>query len=208
MLTIACVCVGDAYGDEYVIRLRDGVKRWLEAPHRFVCFSDRHIDGVECSRVPGQFTGWWSKMWLFSGEGINVQSRVLFFDLDTIICGPLDEIADYDGSFAALQDFYRPRGLGSGVLMWQAGEDNDILDDWLSFGAPRFAGGDQAWIELARPDADRLQTLFPGKFVSFKADCAAGLPKGASVLCFHGQPKPHNCGGWAQEIWSGELVAA
>jgi hypothetical protein len=48
------------------------------------------------------------------------------------------------------------------------------------------------------PQYDKFQKIFPRKFVSFKTHCTLHrnyenviLPYGAAVICFHGQPKPH-----------------
>ena len=206
MLIIACVCVGERYGDEYVTRLRDGVARNLKDEHRFVALTDRQIEGVECVPVPPMLEGWWAKLWLFAPGVFPDGSRVLYFDLDTVITGNLSAHAAYAGDFAILRDFYRPLGMGSAVMSWVAGACDDIWDQWLCFGAPRFAGGDQKWIEIARPNADRWQDMMPGKTVSYKADCGDGPPPSASVVCFHGLPRPHQVNGWAHDLWLGRQL--
>jgi hypothetical protein len=39
-------------------------------------------------------------------------------------------------------------------------------------------------------------------FCSYKKDCNPYPPKGAKVVCFHGQPKPSTCdAGWVKNIW-------
>jgi len=58
MFTVICVLrSGGQYDAEWVRKLRDGVKRNLARPHRFVCLSD--VD-VPCERIPLQhdWPGW------------------------------------------------------------------------------------------------------------------------------------------------------
>jgi hypothetical protein len=204
MLTVVCVRVGTKYGREYELRLRANVARCLTIPHRFVSFTDDPLPGVESAPVPPMLEGWWAKLWLFSEEALRGHDRILYLDLDTVFVGNIDEIALFNGEFAILRDFYRPDGLGSAVMLWSAGEQTDIWDTWLNFGAPKFRGGDQAWIEIAKYDATRLQDIFPGRLVSYKADCDAdGPPKGSSIVCFHGKPDPHEVEGWAAREWRG-----
>src|SRR3546814_9292561 len=88
MLTIACVRTGPKYSADYVTRLRDGVARHLNRPHRFVVLTDRPAaetpDGVERidiaqhpaiqearsgatgTRQAISLPGWWGKMARFS----------------------------------------------------------------------------------------------------------------------------------------------
>src|SRR5581483_6913645 len=109
-----------------------------------------------------------------------------------VIVGSLDDIARYQGELAGLSDFYYPRRFGSGVMLWRAEAATDIYTKWVEAGQPqvhRF--GDGGWIWDVRPNADRLQDLFPGQFVSFKAHCLGGVPANARAVCFHGNPRPH-----------------
>ncbi len=213
MLNVACVKWGTAYGPEYVNALYAAVSRHLNVPFTFKCFTDDPKGlhgGVFTAPLPADLAGWWNKLWLFNEYAFHPGTPVLFFDLDTVILRPIDPLARRI-EFACLQDFYRPRGLGSGVMMWEAGRMNHIWDDFVRDGQPDLPGGDQAYIEVAMhrrhgnklPDAIKLQSLFPGMFVSYKADCMDGPPDLAAVVCFHGQPKPHNCGAdWIEKNWS------
>lgn len=183
MLNVICVNVGNylGRGDEYVRKLQAGVAAHLDLPYSFHVLTDRDVHGL---------TGWWAKLAMF--EPGRFSERCFFLDLDTIVTGSLDEIAGYAGDFAALSDFYHPQHLASGVMAWRAGACDDIWTRWQDCGAPQFGpGGDGAWIDAVRPDADRLQDLFPRQIVSFKADCMRGTPLDARLVCFHGLPRPH-----------------
>ncbi len=223
MLTVACVKWGDMYGAGYVNNLHQMLRRSLAGQFRFNCFTD-NIAGLDASMrwhngrlleiapraLPGNLIGWWNKLWLFSPGLFPAGSRVLYLDLDTVLLDDITAIAQCTSEFAILRDFYRPRGLGSGVMMWEAGRMTDIWDGFMADGYPDLPGGDQSYIEIAahrkwghRLPADCiLQNLYPGAFVSYKVECADGPPLGARVVCFHGQPKPHNCGaGWIDRHW-------
>lgn len=52
---------------------------------------------------------------------------MLYIDLDTVIAGSLDDVADYSGPFAALSvagmaNERRCTGINSSVMSWDAGE--------------------------------------------------------------------------------------
>ncbi len=206
MLHIACIRAGEAFSPAYVTILHDMVRRNLAEGFegRFVCFTDRPHDlpsHIETEPLPAALPKWWSKLALFKPGLFPDGDRVLFLDLDTVITGRLDEIATYDGPFAILRDFYRPDGLQSAVMAWTAGEASEIWTSFDAAGRPMDdPGGDQAWIERTHlQSAVRLQDVFPDLFVSYKL--TKGIPTKASVVVFHGQPRPHEVAGWVPEVW-------
>ena len=134
--------------------------------------------------------GWWGKISLF--EPRRFQGRCLYFDLDTVIVGSLDDIAGYRGDFAGISDFYHPEHLQSAIMAWEADKYFWLYERWEAAGHPQFHPmGDQGWIEQMVPNGERLQTFFPNQIVSFKAHCLGGVPGDARVVCFHGVPRPH-----------------
>jgi uncharacterized Rossmann fold enzyme len=209
VLNVCCINVGNylGRGAEYVNKLYDGVVRNLQAgfPGQFVCFTDdaTGLDpGIKVREVPAGLSGWWAKLWLFSKDAFPEGDRVLYFDLDTVITGPLDNVAMCRSDFAMLRDVYNPTHRGSGVMAWEAGWYPFIWQRWLEAGKPEVEGGDQAWIEAQVPDADILQDLYPGRLRSYKVDCRHGIPKNTSVVFFHGLPRPHEVReGWVPEVW-------
>lgn len=200
-------------GAEYVNTLFDMVRRNLpdDMPGKFVCFTDDTTglaEGIETRELPGNLEGWWNKLYLFK-QGLFPQGdRILYFDLDTAITGPLDEIVTYDGEFAILRDFYRPQGLQSSVMAWTPCEDTAaIWDNYARSGYPDKAGGDQEWIELCFYGNGSFQYqiwqhLYPGEFASYKVHCQDGMPKNTKVVVFHGHPRPHEvANGWVPRVW-------
>lgn len=211
-LHVICLNAGNylGHGTEYVNKLYDQVTRNLPEgfPGSFTCFTDdlslttnpailrRHLphEGLQ---------GWWNKLALFKPGLFPAGDRVLYFDLDTIITGPLDALAQYHGDFAILRDFYRPGGLQSSVIAWEADTHANL---WEAFELAQYPqtdpGGDQSFMEKHLHNPNILQNLFPGLFVSYKVHARLGIPKGASVVCFHGLPRPHEVEtGWVPQIW-------
>lgn len=208
MLTVACVKWGVEYGRQYVNTLYDSVSRNLPAgfPGRFLCFTDDptglHED-IQTLPLPEGYVSWWNKLYLFSQSAFEPGERVLYFDLDTVVCGPLDAIAAYNGPFAILRDAYRPDGLQSSVMAWEAGKVC-FWKAWQRMGCPMDSRGDQGFIEdELRHHAPALwQDLFPGRFRSYKRECRAEIPRGTSVVVFHGHPRPHEVTeGWVPQVW-------
>lgn len=208
-LIIACVKVGrDVYAAEHVNKLYQMVTQNLDetTEGRFVCFTDDpeginpEIQTIPVPKEPS-LSGWWAKLYMFS-QSFGAENQVLYFDLDTVITGSLDEIASCRERFAVCSDFYRSiEGkpcLQSCVMSWNGdfGPD-EIWKPWDEAGRPHLLGGDQAWIEelvLTRqlPKPTQLDRLYPRQIVSYKRDCRpiCGLPVKAAVVNFHGRPKP------------------
>lgn len=214
MLNVCCVCVNakeylDGRAVEAVEILYSMVRRNLAGGHRgrFTVFTDdpslfAGMAGVQPKQIPEGLTGWWAKLYLFSPDAFKDGERVLYFDLDTAITGQIDEIANYKGPFAILRDAYRVGGLQSSVMAWEAGVASSLWMNWDNAGRPELAGGDQAWIERElRMKPDILQDLFPKQFRSYKVDCREFVPKGTSIVFFHGRPRPHECEGWVKDVW-------
>lgn len=211
MLRIVCVDTGNycGRGREYVQTLHDMVRRNLPEGmigqfEVFTDYCDDYGPGIFVRESPSFLFGWWGKLRLFNPGLFDVGDRIVYFDLDTVITGPLDDLVAYDGEFAILRDFYRPNGLQSSVMAWTPCPETDqFWSAWKSEGYPMIVGGDQAWIERRANNPDILQKLYPGMFASYKADgCAGGPPKGSSVIVFHGRPRPHEVtDNWVQHVW-------
>jgi len=230
VVTIAAVSVGNycGMGARYVNALFRGCARNLTIPFRFVCFTDddRGLEpAIGVRSVPPRLDGWYNKLALFRPDAFEVGERVLYIDLDTIVLGNIDDIARYDGPFAMLANAYVPGvPCQSGIMAWEAGRHANIWDEWSASGFPTVPGGDQEWIQHRVSGAVTLQSFFPGRLLSFKYECAklasprnrrdaelkalwaryvrVPYPSGASIVYFHGQPKPHNCRSrWVGDAW-------
>lgn len=205
-LTVACVLrSGGVYTPEWVSKLRNGVAANLSAPHRFVALSDVPVDCERIQLAHG-WPRWWPKIELFRLPG-----PVLFFDLDTLITGPLDDIAAVVAAhdMIALRNFYRLERIGGGMLAWRG--DVGRLYDTFAADPERWMrecanGGDQAFLDKAAGNLAFWQDIVPGQVVSYKAQkCAAALPRNARVMCLHGLPKFRDmpADSWARKAWEG-----
>ena len=200
-LTVTCVYKpGNGFTDEYVYRLREGIARHLQTPHRFVVLTNRRFEDFETIPLEPGVDGWWNKLALWRANQFT--GRVWYFDLDTMIVGDITDIVEVPQEFAMLRDFYHPERAASGLMAWNA----DL--DWshLTHGFTRQASaqymtkerwGDQGWVSerlLDRPLL--LQDQFPGRIASYKVERKkqGKMPDTASIICFHGKPRPADIG--------------
>lgn len=179
MTTVACVLrSGGRYTYEWVEALERRVVPHMPEGWTFTALVDAH-----------PWPGWWAKMGLL--EPGRFVGPVLYLDLDTDIVAPLDWFG-FSGDLALLSDFYRPRLGQSGVMAFNPGPETERLWRLWMRNADRYMAryrGDGEWLHFHAPQAPRLQTLYPGRIVSHKVDCASGVPDGASIVCYHGEPK-------------------
>lgn len=231
MITVACVLKsGGDYDVTYVRRLQAGIATHLSMPCRFVCLSD--VD-VPCERIPlvHGWPSWWAKMELF-----KLQGAVLYFDLDTIITGGIDQLATWimqsPNTLVMLRDFYR-HGQSSGILGWN-GDFSGIFDHFKERYAKRAMfkqspratymiidgqqfRGDQEWLrEYLKSIGSSLsvtmaQDIMSGIY-SYKVDIrdAEKLPQDAKIICFHGRPRPAELptNHELRSYWCNETVSA
>lgn len=203
MITFACVLKsGGEYTLDMVDRLRRGIDKHCTVAHRFVFLSDLP-GGIPLKH---NWKGWWSKIELFRSE--LFRGQVVFFDLDTIIVGSLDWLNDEPIKFAMLENFWSNERIGSGMMAW----NTDMIDlssiygrflydpkKFMAEGVTQENWGDQGFIRHNWPqEPKRFQREYPGKVVSYKFHVRpeSKVPAGASVVCFHGQPRP-----WQTSMW-------
>lgn len=211
MLTVLCVLrSGGDYTPEYVRRLRDGVMRNITVPHRFVCLSDVE---VPCERIPlkHDWPGWWSKLEVFRPDVIK--GKTLYLDLDTVIVGNLDAVADIGFDFSMLNVREKDTKVGNSGAMWIGKPFPHVYErfaekpqHWIDYHVQNAQSrymGDQAFISDCFEDIPKLHHALPGFFKSYKYDsCQTEIPPGCSVVCFGGKPRPHEAGGWVRKVWT------
>lgn len=222
MIHILCVKWGDLYHCEYVNKLYNSIKRNTTKDFKFICFTEDTngiSEEIECRDfVHKELTGWWNKMYLFSND-LNITDRILYFDLDTVITGNIDEFMEFDGNFAILQDLYRVENnkedtsFGSAIMSWKGGQQNSIWETFASNMAANSAvgGGDQRYL-MANMNIEHItfwqKYLQRTKLVSYKVklkdkELKEELLADVSVICFHGIPRPHEIRNepWMIEHW-------
>jgi SAM-dependent methyltransferase len=201
--TVTVVCVYKSGGDfnlDYVVRLRNMVARYSTIPYQFICLTDVKIDPNVCKSIQLDlgYNGWWNKLQLFK-NGIFNTNRIIYFDLDTVILNNIDEILTLETDFAGLGDWFPgPRrnikeNFGSGLMAWKNHRDFSFIFSGYDKTA-KYIHGDQRYIvdKLLENDVkyDTLQDLVSGIY-SYKRNCLKQLPNDVRVICFHGQPRPH-----------------
>jgi hypothetical protein len=182
----------------HVLALKRQIEKW--APFAsFECLTDLKIPYVDCQPLENNWPGWWAKMNLFSPK---MKGDFLFMDLDTVILGPLDDIARVN-KLTMLRDFYRDgkkykEGLGGG-LMYLTEESRE--EPWRYFSSHpasymrTYVRGEQHLLEnYYLKSAQRWQDVVPGQVVSHKVHCQNGVPPDARIVCFHGKPRPFEVG--------------
>ena len=218
MLTVACVCVGDKYSMDYVLKLKNMVFRHLKIPHEFICLTDKtdehevplgdYIDIIAWTK---DLPGWWSKMHIFNRVNMP-EGRIIYLDLDTVIIGDLAPLAEWSGEFGICANFTRAAGnpkypckYGSCVMSLAPGFGQTI---WETFNHSKngirkfFKYGDQEVIERIHPNADYLQEAMPPGFFLGYRDIKKTITKNTAVVVFGGNHKPDNCKvDWVKEAW-------
>ena len=201
-LTVACVYWGTAYGIEYVEKLFNMVTRHLSVPFDFVCITP-HMkvpEGVIRMSPPiaASAEGWWQKVGLFSPDLFGPSQRILYLDLDVVIINSLDEIIKSDDAFCMIENFGPNKGHAahnSSVMLWTPTEATAKIFTQFSPDVMKELHGDQCWIW--RVMKDDIRNFEMHQCVSFKYERHPQWrhqTDKTSVVVFHGQPKPHNCG--------------
>ena len=199
MISVWSVCVETKYSDEDVYILKNMVSRHLDEPHNFYCLSDRQIGDLNCLIPAEKWPGWWSKLLLFRYAG----GQNLYFDLDVVIVGDLKRLVSGCLSMPANWAQSGHGGCQSSVMSWSTDyDDYSMLADEFDvkqLKEPRNGNcgsygdlnlwGDQEYItaKLGEPGNE----VVPMDHVySYKYHCLNKVPEDASVVCFHGNPKP------------------
>lgn len=208
-VTVACVLKsGGIYTPEWVAKLHAGVKEHMSRDYDFVCLSDEIVHGVNNVPLRQGWKGWWSKIELF--ELNRFHGPVLYLDLDCLIVGPLDDLVCEEG-FTMCEDFLKPKDKNSSVMSW-CGDYSDLHETFKvrqhevrrTFDSERPKGriGDQAFTQLTLEAlGHRIKTFPDGAVLSYRQRCRARRPENASVVAFHGLPKPPQAHGWARNEW-------
>ena len=227
---ILCVRFGNKYPILYVEKLRNMIQRNITVPYKLVCLTDdpTPIQGVELivQQNAGYVKGWWHKVHMFD-PSLPLNGRILYMDLDVVICGNIDKLTQIGGNvFMGIRDFNRKfhrdwKYLNSSVMSWMHGSQSHIYNVFMS--NPQAAmrmHGDQDWTwKCAKDkikfwpepwiqsykweirDRSELQVLQGMRqFTSVKTDVS--VPKECCICVFHGDPNPEHClDPWVVDNW-------
>lgn len=150
LVNVVCVLTGawpqtaPALGEDYVLNLHDGICKHLHAEFKFTCFTDRaseKLPGIDTRSLPAGLHGWFNKLYLFSKDAFPEGSRVLYFDLDTVLLGDLELLATVDITKPVfLWDENHPltKRAASGIMAFRSGPElYPIWDEFESAGYAR-----------------------------------------------------------------------
>lgn len=180
---------GINFSKDYVTLLGRMVKR--HSGEDLITLTDQGDTPGETVPLRHGFHGWWAKFELFSPE-LEYLRPFVYFDLDTYILGDIRDIRP-DGDFWMLADFNRPKRGASGMMIIPKNTEKI----WEHVKSVPLEGGDQDY--LSRHPHRKLQDRYEG-IVSYKNDVLSHNRMGR-IVCFHGRPRPHECDGWARDVW-------
>ncbi len=195
---------GDTYNYKYVNALAENIRRHTKTKFTLSCLTDNDT-GIDPNLVDEtipfrhNYRGWWSKIELFRPE-VFTGDRVFYMDLDTVVVNNIDEMLQFKTTFAGIRDLYHHNFMQTGIMSWNPNYNHQVYENFV----PRaghimmnYPEGDAKWIRENVYNYDYLQDNFSGRIVSYKAHCLnkvtgqVSIPSEASIICFHGRPRPH-----------------
>lgn len=184
--------VSSVYTVDYVYKMKEQMD--VYAPNvPFICISNTALSGIQTIPMKHMWPGWWCKMEMFHPK---IEGDIFFVDLDTFI---LDNIEDFlkVRDLTMLTDFYKPEGLGSGLMYIPQSARADVWNSFVRSPVNNMhnfkIGGDQRFLmSVWKNKPQRWQEVLPNRVVSYKAQRIKdkGVPDNTGILCFHGVPKP------------------
>jgi hypothetical protein len=170
-------CYTDAWADKFF----SGFRRNLTVPTRCVLFTDRRRDlPANIEQVIEPDLG-------ANGYGdcvtpFQLGEPMIFAGLDTVVIGNCDKFARYcfEADRIALPKHpYEPWSI-NGVVFCPAGQRR-IFDEWRG-------ENDMKW--MRQFPHHQIDTLWPGRVLSYKAHVRNRSVGRAKIIYFHGDPKP------------------
>jgi hypothetical protein len=211
MQTIICAKWGTKYGVDYLNRLASMVRRNTTRETRLICFTDDAtgadpwvtIAPLPPINLPQRVSSSpWRKLSFWQYPLLDLEGDVLFFDLDVVITGSIDEFFDYmPGRFCVAQNWTQlhQRVGNTSIYRFPVGKMSYIYDAFNADPEATLSRYriEQQYISAVSSDA----VFFPRSWcLSFKHSLlpiwplrffvSAPLPPGTKVVAFHGKPDP------------------
>lgn len=170
---------------------------------------------IKWPNISGPRRSWWYKMQLFDNR--HFSGQLLYLDLDTVIVGNIDWIWNLNTDhFCAVHDFrrlWKPNwiGINSSVMLWNTDQYHWIWEDFsntdINSKIKQFHGDQDflnhvilhdtnfSYFDHAQIKSWRWQVLDGGLDPQTRRYHSPGkgavIDPNTSIICFHGQPKPH-----------------
>jgi hypothetical protein len=188
-LTVWSVLWGDKYDKAYVYALKEMVEKNLSVPHQFRCITTQSLPGIVTVKPFVPYSGWWQKIGLFAPTIATGPS--LYFDLDVVITGNIDYLADFTKhQFAAPANWAQSGhgGIQSSVMAWAG----NWFDPFKAFNYQEHSKrlwGDQEFLwEFLGDKWERIPGIGSYKY---HVRGSGKIPDWMNVCVFHGKPDPH-----------------
>ena len=188
MLTVWSVCVGNKYNTQYVYALKEAIEQNLTVEHQFKCITTERLEGIYTVLPYAPYQGWWSKLNLFAPR--IAEGPSLYFDLDVVITGNLDYLADYTDTFSAPANWAQSGhgGIQSSVMAWPGGWNLPFEKFNYQQDKERLWGDQEFLWELLEDDWQRIPHVGSYKY---HVRPEQKIPDWMRVCVFHGKPDPH-----------------
>jgi len=205
----------------YITRLVSGLKKHMPdgVDYRVILFTDdpaASVPGVDV-RALGTPRGLrWNlrKMFMYA-SGADLRKHVLCLDLDCIIVGDMspivNELMNIERKLLiTCSGAYRRSKLGGSVIGFRTDKKLEKLlwtpltGDKRKYFEKLTGGSERRYLQrrLVPKQVGLWDKYIPGAILSYKRDCKKRLPPGASIVRFHGSPRPHQVQDeWVSENW-------
>lgn len=224
MLAISTWLWGDKYSVEDVMKLRRGVARNLQQPHRFLVVTERDRDwepeeGIERHAIKDPellgVSGCFARLRMFDRgwqHNRELDDRLVCLDLDMVVTGPLDTLFDRPEKFVILSgaNSMNPCPFNGSVMMLRPGCHQEVWSDFSLEAASKIKfykfPDDQGWIWHKVPGAATWPCGRKSGIYAFMKPgwpMYAGLPGGARIVAFPGarRPEEYKHLDWVRKHW-------
>jgi hypothetical protein len=211
MLKILTVWIpNELYTKDWLLKIQDSISRNLSVPHEHICLTDEILD--HCKTIPfgndgPELDGYWFKIKMFRNHP-ELLGPCLYFDLDLVISGPLDEMvlsllkSDNDSEiFGAKDPFVGATAItpkhffNSSILFWKKNPTHlwdrfitNRVKVWKMSTKDEHTHGDQAYIATFAKIGFVNDFCAPA-FIARINDYQEGV---TSVIFFAGKKKPNS----------------
>lgn len=218
-VNVICIKWGSYYSANYVNNLYRAVERNFEKHEvRFFCFTE-HAEGLDPNITVKPLPEMKNAKLAYRKEGALCDDhlgglegqRVVYFDLDSVICGSLDRLIDFmdtDQPYIT-RDYGRDSDLvgGSNLYSWVVGTLGYIKDHYEAHSdevIAEFGSASQEYLSAKIIEKYGSLNFFPNAWhISFKKHCLPKWPlnrfmearrpgKDVLLVNFHGDPKIHD----------------
>lgn len=193
------------YTEDHVHALKEQIEQHVSVPYKFICFSDRSIDGVETYPFkdvdlksdrwnPADQPQCFRRLWLFSEEVRPiVGDRFVNIDLDCEILSNIDSVLTRKEDFIIAKGQARRNGYSGSMWMMDTGSRSDVWNTLSQDGVDKatklYVGSDQAWMRYVLGPDESLFEPSDGVYHYHYLRGARSMPEDAKIMFYAGRKK-------------------